>query len=254
MENDGVQALVIDLRGTGSGAMGEAVNEATVHAAVLVADGLLERGTIGSVRTARGETTYQADSDALFRGWPMAVLVDPATSGAAEWLAAALQDNHRAVIVGSPTRSARKVVARPPGAPQIEEDPGDRLRTDEAVVSDTAVRSAVAVGDSRRWISLVTGYLERGDGRLLADPDNNLVAASASNDRPRGGVHPDHVIPPTVARANGDRRPGDRADSPRKPSERAYAAIEPKGSPRPPSSDPALAAAVTILHQALEKR
>ena len=68
-----------------------------VHPAVLLADCLLDHGPIGRVRTARGETTYQADSDALFRGWPIAVLVDANTSGTAEWLAAALQDNHRAI-------------------------------------------------------------------------------------------------------------------------------------------------------------
>ena len=50
--------------------------------------------------------TYQADSDALFRGWPMAVLVGEFTRGTAEWLAAAIQDNHRAMLVGSPTRGA----------------------------------------------------------------------------------------------------------------------------------------------------
>ena len=63
-------------------------------------------GMIGRVRTAEREMTYQADSDALFRGWPIAVLVDAMHGGTAEWLAAALQDNHRAMIVGSPTFSA----------------------------------------------------------------------------------------------------------------------------------------------------
>ena len=88
-----------------------------MHSAVLLADSLLERGAIGRVRTARGETTYQADADALFRGWPIAVLVDQNTSGTAEWLAAALQDNHRAVIVGSPTAGAQRRRPVAPGSP-----------------------------------------------------------------------------------------------------------------------------------------
>ena len=41
--------------------------------------------------------------DAIFRGWPMAVLVDGTTTGAAEWLAAAIQDNKDEI--GSPTSS-----------------------------------------------------------------------------------------------------------------------------------------------------
>ncbi len=107
MEGEGIRALVLDLRGIRSGGSG-------VHPTVLLADSLLERGAIGRVRTARGETTYQADADALFRGWPIAVLADQDTSGTAEWLVAALQDNHRAVIVGSPTAGAQRRTARRP--------------------------------------------------------------------------------------------------------------------------------------------
>ena len=98
LESQGARALIIDLR----------VRPASgVHPAVLLADCLLEQGPIGRVRTSRGETNYQADSDALFRGWPIAVLVNMNTSGSAEWLAAALQDNHRATIIGTPTRGGR---------------------------------------------------------------------------------------------------------------------------------------------------
>ena len=62
-------------------------------------------GTIGRVRKADRVMTYEATPDALFRGRPIAVLVDRETMCGAEWLAAALQDNHRATIVGTPTAS-----------------------------------------------------------------------------------------------------------------------------------------------------
>ena len=141
LESEGDRALVLDLRGLRSD---------SVHTAVLLADSLLESGPIGRVKTARGETTYQADSDAILRGWPLAVLVDADTSGAAEWLAAALQDNHRAVIVGSPTMSAK-----------INPGPG-------------FVKSTIPVGDGRLSVSLATGSLERGDGRPLSLFDRSL--------------------------------------------------------------------------------
>ncbi len=96
LEQQGIKAIVLDLRGSRSN---------SVHTALLLADSLLDHGTIGRVRTSQGETVYQADSDANFRGWPIAVLVDSNTSGAAEWLAAAIQDNHRGIVVGSPTSS-----------------------------------------------------------------------------------------------------------------------------------------------------
>ena len=55
---------------------GAEVGGTAVHPTVLLADSLLDHGTIGRVRTVEREMTYEADSDALFRGWPMAVLVD----------------------------------------------------------------------------------------------------------------------------------------------------------------------------------
>ena len=181
MESDGVRALVLDLRGSGSGG-----SETAVHPAVLLADCLLDHGTIGRVRTARGETTYQADPDALFRGWPIAVLVDQNTAGAAEWLAAALQDNHRAVVVGSPSRGAHQT--RPAG--------GLPMETVGMVPFEyeATVRSTVPVGDGPWSIGIVTGYLERGDGRPLADVAGAILGASSSIEKPKAGVQPDHAI------------------------------------------------------------
>ena len=145
--------MILDLRGP-------TMHAKAVHPAVLLADCLLERGVIGRVRTAQGEVTYQADSDALFRGWPIVALVDPSTSGTAEWLAAALQDNRRAVIVGSPTRGARRVIPTNGDAVELSAD----------------VRSRVPVGDGSWSIELTTGRLERGDGRLLSRPADGATA------------------------------------------------------------------------------
>ena len=104
--------------------------------------------------------TYQADSDAILRGWPLAVLVDVNTSGAAEWLAAALQDNHRAVIVGSSTMSSR-----------INPGPG-------------FVKSNIPIGDGKLSVSLATGSLERGDGRALSLFDRSLPTMIGSRMEP----------------------------------------------------------------------
>jgi carboxyl-terminal processing protease len=177
LETQGARALILDLRGS--------KRTSAVHPAVLLADCLLDHGPIGRVRTAQGETTYQADSDALFRGWPIAVLVDANTSGTAEWLAAALQDNHRATIVGTPTHGAMR--ARTAGGPMPQETPG--------------VRSRVSVGDGSWSIELTTGSLARGDGRALSDPDEDATDTSrdltfrrAKPEEIKTGVKPDHVI------------------------------------------------------------
>jgi hypothetical protein len=93
----GARALIIDLR--------ELQNDGVMRQARLVADGLLEKGLMWKERQANRPTAeLQADRECLFRGWPMAVLTDGATrdTGAAA-IVAALQDNHRAVVVGAPS-------------------------------------------------------------------------------------------------------------------------------------------------------
>ncbi len=241
MEAEGLRALVLDLRGPGG-------RESDVHPAVLLADALLESGAIGRIRTTHGETTYRADSDALFRGWPIAVLVDQGTSGTAEWLAAALQDNHRAVVVGSPTRSARAVVAYPPGRYPAD-DESSRSPIEEAIDADAVLKSAVPAGDGRWSVLLVTGYLERGDGRPLAIGPSVRIGASPSVTQ-RSGIQPDHLIP--LPRPRGGifggpiplrRAPDQAVQPPSKPAEKPGTA-----------PDPVLDAARQVLHKALNPR
>jgi len=155
---------------------------------VLLADSLLEGGTIGRVRTAHGEKRFEADSDALFRGWPIAVLVDSNTRGTAEWLAAALQDNHRAVIIGTHTSSYHTAV-------------GFGGTRGTPAFPDTVERSTIAIGDGSWSIELLTGRLERGDGRplsgdTLSSPEEprRFALHSAKADEIKFGVIPDHVI------------------------------------------------------------
>ncbi len=152
MEDQGLRALVLDLRSTPT--------QDDLRSAAMLADSLLESGTIGRVRTARGETIYRADADALFRGWPIAVLVAPTTSGTMGWVAAALQDNRRATIVG-----------------------------DSSPIGEADVVSTVPIGDGQWMLSIRTGYLERGDGRPM-------VVRSPARRSPKstGGLVPDHRI------------------------------------------------------------
>jgi C-terminal peptidase prc len=161
LESEGIKAIILDLRGR---------SPSSAHAALLLADSLLDHGTIGRVRTGQGETVYQADSDAIFREWPMAVLVDEFTTGAAEWLAAAIQDNQRGIVIGSPTSSARV-------------NPGYAF-----------VTSLVRVGNSDWAASLATGILERGDGRPVSAFDRSMPTVMREPLSKTTGVHPNHVV------------------------------------------------------------
>jgi len=91
----GARGLVLDLRANGGG---------LVEEARLVASIFIPRGTIV---TTRGRTQPRqrltAAGDAISTSIPVVVLVDANTASASEIVAAALQDDHRATIVGKHT-------------------------------------------------------------------------------------------------------------------------------------------------------
>jgi carboxyl-terminal processing protease len=105
------QGLILDLRNNPGGLVSEAL---------AVTDEFLTQGVIFSTRH-RGEIIDEARagrSGALRRG-PLVVLVNEYSASAAELVAGALQDNHRAVVVGARTfgkGSVQSIVDLPGGA------------------------------------------------------------------------------------------------------------------------------------------
>jgi carboxyl-terminal processing protease len=85
--------IVIDLRGNPGGLLDEAVS---------LSDLFLEKGTIVSQRGRypRDNETYTAEAGDVAKGVPMIVLIDEGSASASEIVAGALQDQHRAVIMG----------------------------------------------------------------------------------------------------------------------------------------------------------
>jgi carboxyl-terminal processing protease len=91
----GATAFVLDLRGNGGGL----VNEAQ-----LVASAFLEDGVIVTTRgRSVPERTLRASGDAVVPKQPLVVLVDKNTASASEIVTGALQDRHRAKVVGART-------------------------------------------------------------------------------------------------------------------------------------------------------
>jgi carboxyl-terminal processing protease len=91
----GIRGLVFDLRGNGGGFVKEAQ---------LIASAFL-RG--GPIVTTRGRSvpsrTLDAGDNPIAPRLPLVVLVDRNTASASEIVAGALQDRHRALLVGEPT-------------------------------------------------------------------------------------------------------------------------------------------------------
>ena len=95
LEDQGVQALVIDLRNNGGGLM---------QSTVAIADMILDEGVIVEVKGRKDAgKTLRATPQHLLHEVPIAILVNRMTASAAEILAGALRDHHRAVIVGERT-------------------------------------------------------------------------------------------------------------------------------------------------------
>jgi hypothetical protein len=162
---DGISAVILDLRSTSSH---------DVHQALLLADALMDGGTIGRVRLSNGHVQeFHADRECLFRDWPLAVLIDRTTSGGGEWIAAALQDNRACVMFGESSAGSAE-------SNSIVHVPGENLS-----------------------VQLPTGNFARPSGKPLqkrevpeATPLLVPVRRVAGGAEPApGGVTPDRIVP-----------------------------------------------------------
>jgi carboxyl-terminal processing protease len=202
---EGTRALVLDLRFAGG--------SGTLHHAGLVADAFLDGGMMWRLRQRDGVKECRADRECLFRGWPLAVLMDEVPSGLApQAVAAALQDNGRAVLVGKQAPamdSEGHVVA----SPAVRES------------ASADVMSLVPLPDGQGAAVLRTGQVERGV-------------------RDRGWpVRPDHVVP---LKDKG-------REALLEWSRRQNLSESPPGKDDRPPDDPQLARAVELLQAVLEK-
>jgi carboxyl-terminal processing protease len=95
-ESKPLKGLVLDLRNNPGGIL---------TSAVAVSDAFLQSGKIVYTKGRQGDTqlTYSAKPDDLLAGTPVVVLVNGGSASAAEIVAGALQDQQRALIMGTRT-------------------------------------------------------------------------------------------------------------------------------------------------------
>jgi carboxyl-terminal processing protease len=116
LEQDGITSLVIDLRNNPGGLL---------EAAIAVCDEFFEPGELIAYtqgRTPESRENHLAQGDHPKRSYPVAILVNGGTASAAEIVAGAMRDTHRAVIVGEKTFGKGSVQS------VIELDNGEGLR------------------------------------------------------------------------------------------------------------------------------
>ena len=128
---EGCRAAVLDL---------SAVQGGEMRHAALLADACLPECPLGSLQDARGMHPYRSRAGDVFAGMPLAVVVGTSTGGQAQWLAAAFQDQKRAILVGQSSRGSGYV------------------------------RNVVSLSSGDGDLDLITGILARADGTPLVAP------------------------------------------------------------------------------------
>jgi C-terminal peptidase prc len=108
----GFRALVLDFRFS--------QGDGLVRNAAIFADGLLDGGLMWTSRGTDEESRkeYRADRECMFREWRIALLINDSLDRQHALVAAALQDNNRAILVGQPTKNdgyVNTVVTLPDG-------------------------------------------------------------------------------------------------------------------------------------------
>ena len=95
LNKEGIDELIIDLRGNGGGSLSEVVSLTGLF---------IDKGPVVQINDTTGKTDILGDSDpgVIFNG-PMAVMIDKGSASASEIFAGAIQDYNRGIIIGETT-------------------------------------------------------------------------------------------------------------------------------------------------------
>lgn len=187
LAGDGVEQLVLDLRGNLGGYL---------NAAVLVANEFLPKNRLIVYTQGRHfpREDYESDGRGGFQKMPLVVLVDETSASASEIFAGAMQDNDRATIVGR--RSFGKGLVQVP----IEFRDGSVVRLTRAryyTPSGRCVQKPYTPGDEEAYENDLIHRAEAGE---YFNPDSIKTSGTTYHTRlgrtvyGGGGIIPDHFI------------------------------------------------------------
>jgi len=172
LQQQGMNSLILDLRGNPGGLLDVAVE---------IADLFMDQGIIVSTRGRAGNqnSVYRAASGSLWK-MPVSVLVDHDSASASEILAGALKDNHRATVIGEQSYGKGSVqsifpLRTVPAGLKLTTakfySPTNRAYSEQGVLPDLTIRTAAKpAGDQR-----VSNAIEFGN------PDKDPVLDRAIN-------------------------------------------------------------------------
>ena len=95
LNKEGINELIIDLRGNGGGSLSEVVSLTGLF---------IDKGPVVQINDTTGRTDILRDNDSgvIYNG-PMAVMIDKGSASASEIFAGAIQDYKRGIIIGETT-------------------------------------------------------------------------------------------------------------------------------------------------------
>ena len=182
-ERSALRGVVLDLRSNPGGLLTSAVE---------ISDDFLDSGVIVTTkgRLKESDLSFNATRGDLADGAPMVVLVDNGTASAAEIVAGALKDNHRALIMGRRTFGKGSVQTVLP----LDETHAVKLTTARYYtpsgisIQAAGIRPDIELGDLKLVVrdaepSLITGERDL-PGHLKGDNEgaNDKASARASTD------------------------------------------------------------------------
>ncbi|MBS1920708.1 MAG: S41 family peptidase [Bacteroidetes bacterium] len=188
LQKQGMQKLILDLRGNGGGFMNEAVD---------IADEFLDDDKLivytKGINSPRQE--YKAKRPGLFETGKLTVLVDELTASASEVLAGALQDWDRGTIIG------RRTFGKGLVQQQYQLSDGSAIRLTIARYYTPLGRSIQRPYDQGKKVYMDEIWKRYSDGEAL-HADSNKVSNGKEYKTPKGrivygggGIMPDIFVP-----------------------------------------------------------
>lgn len=165
-----VQGIILDLRNNPGG---------VVDGAIATCDLFLDDGIIVSTRgrEERPEQVSRASAGEVFPNTPMVVLVNGGSASASEIVAGALQDNHRALIMGTTTFGKGSVQTILP----ISNDRGIKLTTSRYYTPSGRSIQAEGIKPDIEVLPAKVSLLDGGDLFHEADLQGHLANPNASS-------------------------------------------------------------------------
>lgn len=183
LESQGVKALVLDLRSNPGGLLASAVE---------VAQKFLRKGDLivfTRTRDGRIDRSYSARPRKAFPKVPMAILINGYSASASEIVAGALQDHHRAVLVGEKSfgkGSVQSVLPLEDGKVAIRLTTAKYYTPSERVIHENGIEPDIVVpmtAENWRNVVIARNKAEQltGDEELAAT-DEGWVDGNESGD------------------------------------------------------------------------